>query len=239
MIQEIKQYERMRGFRISFMRHEERLQDAFEDPEVYYFTFMSLPKDRSRISSLKVTRRWIYQLWMLKLLCDALRVSEFKGHVYEGKPYWWIEQGSGLSTAIAGTPFGDITFWLEFQPSRYAHMLGMFMRRRVSIRPDIVAAKGCFERTKEFINSKRRIDLIIECKEDPFDAWRNEIKSQILPYQETFKPNNFIIASLEYVPDIEKKKLEYRGIKAVDDLRVNSRNIITFYNLVREQFETS
>jgi len=240
MIQEIKQYKGMRGFEISFRGHQQRLRDAFEDPEVYYFTFMSLPDDRSRINSLKVTRRWIYQLWILKLLCDALRVSEFKGHnIYEGKPRWWIEQGSDISTAIARTPFGDITFWLEFQPSRDAHMLGMFTERRVSIRPDIVVAKGCFEWTEEFVNSKRRIDLIIECKEDPFNAWRNEIESQILPYQETFKPNNFIIASLEHVPDTEKKYLERRGIRVVDDLRVNSRNIITFYNLVREQFKMS
>jgi len=237
MIQEIKQYEKMRGFRISF--RQERLRNAFEDPEAYYFTFMSLPNDRNRIKSLKVTRRWIYQLWTLKLLCDALRVSEFKGHAYEGRPYWRIEQGSDFSTAIAGTPFGDITFWLEFQPSKYAHILGMFAKRRVPIRPDIVVAKGCFERTDEFINSKRRIDLIVECKEDPFDAWKNEIESQIFPYQEIFKPDNFIIASLEHVPDTEKKYLERREIRVVDDLRANSRNIITFYNLVRERFETS
>ena len=175
MIQEIKQYERMKGFEISFMGNQARLRDAFENPEVYYFTFMSLPDDRSRIKSLKVIRRWIYQLWVLKLLCDALRVSEFKGHISsEGKPYWWIEQGSDLSTAIARTPIGDVTFWLEFQPSRYAHMLGMFVGRHVPIRPDIVVAKGCFKWTEEFSNSKRGIDLIVECKEDPFDAWKNE-----------------------------------------------------------------
>jgi len=168
----------------------------------------------------------------------AVFLVSSKPHIYS-KPYWWIEQGSDISTAIARTPFGDITFWLEFQPSRYAHMLGMFTERRVSIRPDIVVAKGCFEQTEEFINSKRRIDLIIECKEDPFNAWKNKIESQILPYQETFKPNNFIIASLEHVPDNEKRYLERRGIRVIDNLKVNSRNIITFYNIVREQFKIS
>jgi len=204
MIKEIKEYERIQDFKISFMGHQERLQNAFENPEVYYFTFMSLPDDRSRINSLKVIRRWIYQLWVLKLLCDAFKVSKFKGHEYEGKPYWWIEQGSDFSTTIAKTPIGDVTFWLEFQPDKCAHMLGMFIGKRVSIRPDIVAVRGCFERTKEFVDSKRPIDLIVECKEDLFDAWRNEIESQILPYRETFKPNNLIIASFEHVPDIVK-----------------------------------
>ena len=98
IVNEIKEYQRKNNFEISFMGHLSRLENAFKDPEMYYFTFMSLPKDRSRINSLKVTRRWIYQMWLLKLACEALKISNFKGHEYEGKTYWWIEQGSELST---------------------------------------------------------------------------------------------------------------------------------------------
>jgi hypothetical protein len=234
MIYEIKEYQKIRNFEISFMGYEERLRDAFENFKAYYFTFMSLPKDRSRINSLKVTRRWIYQIWILKLICEVLQVSRFKVHEYEGRPYWWIEQGSDLSTAIGETPFGDLTFWIEFQPSRYAHMAGMFVGRRVPIRPDIVVAKGCFKWTEEFVNSKKPIDLIVECKENPFNEWKGEIQSQIIPYKEFFKPNNFIIASLELTPDVTKRMLENRGINVIDNLRPKSENIRIFSELIRK-----
>lgn len=237
MIHEIKEYEGMQNFKISFMGHQARLANAFGNPEVYYFTFMSLPNDRSRIKSLKVTRRWIYQLWVLKLLCDALQVSKFKGHGYEGKPYWWIEQGSDFSTGIGETLFGDVTFWLEFQPSKGAHMMSMFVGKRIPTRPDIVAVKGYFERTKDFVDSRKPVDLVIECKEDIFDKWQNEIQSQILPYQETFRPNNFLIVSLKPVPDATKIYLESRGMKVVDDLKPDSENLKTLYDIIRRVFE--
>jgi hypothetical protein len=234
MIHEITEYERIRGFSISFMGHQARLENAVRNYEVYYFTFMSLPEDKSRTISFKVTRRWVHQLWVLKLLCEALQISKFKGHDYEGKPYWWIEQGSELATCIGETCFGEMTFWLEYQPSKGAHMAGMFVGNRVPIRPDIVAVKGHFERTRDFVDSKNPIDLIIECKEDPFDNWKSEIESQILPYQETFKPNNFIIVSLEPIPDAAKRILQSRGMKVIDNLKPNSETIRMLHNTIRE-----
>jgi len=235
-LQEIKEYENTQNFEISFMGHESRLEDVFKNPDLYYFTFMCLPEDKSRIKSMKVTRRWLYQIWVLKLLCEALKVSKFKAHEYEGKPYWWIEQGSDVSTCVAETPLGEVTFWLEFQPSKGAHMIGMFAGKRIPIRPDIVVVRGHFERTKDFIDSKNPIDLIIECKEDPFDKWENEVNSQILPYQETFKPKNFLIASLESVPETTKRDLESRGIKIIDNLKPKSESIETLYNTIRGEF---
>jgi len=74
-----------------------------------------------------------------------------------------------------------VTFWLEFQPGSGAHMIGMFVERRVPIRPDIVLVKGYFEWTRDFVESGKAIDVIIECKEDPFDKWEGEIESQIIP----------------------------------------------------------
>jgi len=236
MLQEIKEYENTQNFEISFMGHESRLEDVFKNPDLYYFTFMCLPKDRSRIRSIKVTRRWLYQIWVLKLLCETLKVSKFKAHEYEEKPRWRIEQGSDVSTCVAETPLGEVIFWLEFQPSKGAHMIGMFAGKRIPIRPDIVVARGHFERTKDFIDSKEPIDLIIECKEDPFDKWENEVNSQILPYQETFKPKNFIIASLESVPETTKRNLESRGIKIIDKLKPKSESIETLYNTIRKEF---
>jgi len=247
IIRDIKEYENIQNFKISFMGHQARLENAFRNPKLYYFTFMSLPRDKSRINSLKVTRRWLYQLWVLKLLCEALKVSKFKGHEYEGEPYWWIEQGSDFSTGVGETPFGDITFWLEYQPEdfwseyrsdkwRYRSQ-GIYTGKVGLNRPDIVVVKGYFERTTDFIDSKKPIDLIIECKEDPFSKWENEINSQILPYQKTFRPRNFLVVSLESVPQRIKKNLETHEIKVIDNLKPSSDNLKTLYNIVEKVFE--
>ncbi len=236
MAEEVKSYARVKGFELSFIGHQARLEEVFRDPVLYYFTSMSLPKNRSRAMSLRVVQKWIYQLWVLKLLCEALNVSKFKGHEYKGVPRWYIEQGSAFSTAIAETPFGDATFWLEFQPGIAAHMIGMFVRRHVPVRPDIIAVKGYFLMTNDFLNSGKPIDLLIECKEGPFTTWRKDIQSQIIPYKEAFKPRTFILASLEYVPANVKSKLGSLGIKVIDNLKLGSKSIEIFSDIVRESF---
>jgi len=235
MINEIKEHERKQNFECSFMGHQARLANAIENPELYYFTFMSLPQDESRIKSLMVTRKWIYQLWVLKLVCESLQVSKFLYHRYQEKPYWWIEQGSEASTCVGETPFGDMTFWLEFQPSKGAHMMGMFVSRRVPIRPDVIIVKGRFERTKNFIDSGNVIDVLIECKEDLFIKWKNEINLQILPYLRNFKPNLFVLASLQPVPGSAKEYLKNQGIKIVDNLRPNSASVGLLHDLISKE----
>jgi len=235
IIEEIKEYEKLMNFEIWFMGRQKRLEEAFRDFKSYYYTFMSLPKDTSRIKSLKVIRRWIYQLWILKLLCEVIEVYKFKEHERGNEPpFWWIEQGSDVSTCVAESPYGDITFWLEFQPNKIAHMIGIFSEKRIPIRPDIVIAKGYFKRTEDFINSGNSIDIIIECKEDPFDAWKKEIETQIFPYIELFKPRKFIIASLEPVPEATKEHLKTYGIEIIDNLKPKSKNIEVLYSTIRK-----
>jgi hypothetical protein len=233
MIGEVKDYERAKGFQVYFMGRERRLESAFRRPDVYYFEFMSLPSNEGRIRSLRVTRRWIYELWVLKALCEALGVSRFKAHEHEGKPFWWVEQGSDFSTTVGETPLGDLTFWLEFQPDRGAHLAGMFAGRRIPIRPDIVVAGGSFEYTKTFVSSGRGAELIVECKEDPFEEWRKDVEAQIIPYLEFFKPKKLIIASLEPVPDGVKRVLGGRGIEVADNVRPGSRGVEVLRELVR------
>jgi hypothetical protein len=109
----------------------------------------------------------------------------------------------------------------------------MFAGRRVPVRPDIVVARGSFERTEEFVESENAIDLLVECKEDPFDSWKREIESQILPYRQIFKPNNLILVSLEHIPEDVRGKLEDQGIKAVDNLK-SEDNVKAFYDAVRD-----
>ena len=74
MVNKIREYGRKMGFEYSFMGHLARLENAFKNPELYYFTFMSLPSDRSRIRSLRNTRKWIYELWVLKLVLSLIHI---------------------------------------------------------------------------------------------------------------------------------------------------------------------
>ncbi|MEM0049406.1 MAG: hypothetical protein QW424_00710 [Candidatus Bathyarchaeia archaeon] len=114
-------------------------------------------------------------------------------------------------------------------------MVGMLSNRRISIRPDIVIARGCFERTEEFVNSKKPIELIVKCKEGRFEEWKNEIDSQIIPYKRIFNPRNFVVASLE--PCLERERLETQGIKVIDNLKPNSESVNRFYNTIETLLE--
>ena len=48
MIEDLKRYEARLGFRISFMGRSRRLEEAYKDPEFYYFTSMSIPDDEEK-----------------------------------------------------------------------------------------------------------------------------------------------------------------------------------------------
>ena len=221
MVEDLREYEKRLGFRVSFMGRGRRIEEAYNDPEFYYFTSMSIPDDRSRKKSLRVTRRWIYQLWILKEICEALEVKRFYARNGD-KPIWWIEQGSEISTFIAETPLGDVTFWLEFQPGKMAHMVGMVSKSRVPVRPDIVGVLGSYRYTRDLLDAGKEIDLMVECKEDPFTRWKKDLETQILQYLDTFGPKNFLLASLKPVPSHAVKLMEDHGIKVIDNLSLEN-----------------
>ncbi|MFQ6119495.1 MAG: hypothetical protein ACE5KE_06380 [Methanosarcinales archaeon] len=235
MIDDLKAYEKSLSFNINFMGKARRVSSAYKDPKLYYFEFMSIPNDKGRINSLKVVRRWLYQLWILKLICESLKVSKFKEPYYEGKSYWWIEQGSDHAACIGETLFGDVSFWFEFQPTKGAHLMGLMTEKRVPIRPDIVIVKGHFEKTDKLIEEKP-INLIIECKVDPFERWKNEVEPQVLQYKKIFKPNKLIVVSLESVPDNIKGDLEREEIKTIDKLTPDSTSINMLNEFIQNYF---
>ena len=78
MIKEIKVYEKVMNFEIRFMGRQRRLEEAFRDFKSYYYTFMSLPKDTSRIKSLKVIRRWIINYGYLSYCVRLLKFINSK-----------------------------------------------------------------------------------------------------------------------------------------------------------------
>jgi len=52
------------------------------------------------------------------------------------------------------------------------------------------------------------IDILIECKEEPYEKWREGIKGQIIEYMDFFRPKSLILASMQRIPQQDKKHLE-------------------------------
>jgi len=229
MIDDVKKYSEKLVFKLSFVGHASRVRSAFDDVSRCLFACLSNPKDKSRLMSLRNVCRWIYQLWVLRLICEAVEAKSIKREKWQEKPCWWIEQGTPIPTCILETPYGDITCWFEFQFHEMAHWASVFTRKREHVRPDIVIVKGSYKVAKE-VGS---IDLIVECKERDFKMWKNEIK-QVRAYAENFRPKSFILASLKQIPQHYKHLIEKTGIKVVDSLYPTKRDKIQkFTEIVR------
>jgi hypothetical protein len=230
MINEVKDYENKLNFNVVFGDHAERTSDIYYDLERGLIACLSLPSDEERLLCLEVPMKWIHQLWVMKLICEALNVKEIKKGRWEKQPFWHIEQGRSSPSFIALSDHGVYSFWFEFQPSKEAHMVGLFVKERVPIRPDILVCKGEFEDAKEL----NKIDLIIECKNKDFRHWQTEIETQVIPYFEVYKPANLILASMKPIPTFYEQRLEDIGIKIVSGLAPNnSVSIEKLMKLVR------
>lgn len=155
MIEELKEYEKRLDFAIVFGGHAERTKEIFEDPDTGVLTCLCLPNDKARLRALEVPMRWIYQLWIMKLTCEALGVERFD------YGWWRIEQGKPIPTCTPRRGEECFTLWFEFQPHELAHWTGAFVGRRVPVRPDIIVAKGCLREVDELENTGF---IIIECK---------------------------------------------------------------------------
>jgi N-acetylglutamate synthase-like GNAT family acetyltransferase len=83
------------------------------------------------------------------------------------------------------------------------------------------------------MGSGRPVELIVECKEDPFEGWRKDVGAQIAPYLELFKPRKLVVASLEPMPEGARRVLEGRGIDVADDLRPKGRGVELLRELAR------
>ena len=253
MINDIRKYSKQLGFGIFFVGHAPRVENAYHyGVDVCLFECLSNPEERSRLMSLRTVCRWIYQLWVLKLVCEAVGTESIKRR-YEGeeKPEWIIEQGNPRPTCILETPRGPITCWFEFQPHKMAHLIRVLVKepdlatkwfrlskeevKRLSkyedidvgnvrhVRPDLVVVKGEYKHADEVIES---IDLIIECKERKFQDWESDIDEQISAYLKLYKPKKFVLASLKPVPNFTKSKLAHMGIGTIDNLNPDNKNAI-------------
>lgn len=235
MINDLNNYSKNMDFNIIFMGHAERTRSFYYNPYKGIIECMVLQSDAARLKCLEKPMAWIHQLWVMKLLCEALEVEEFMKKPYEDKPSWRIEQGKPYPAFIAKSRSNYYTFWFEFQPHKMAHLAGMFFRERVHVRPDIVVTKGSYNNIDELIKHGKHIDLIIECKNTDFKYWENDLYNQIPAYIHAFKPKTLILASLKRIPDNAKQFLASNNIIALDELQPNNNTKIKeFKKLIKQ-----
>lgn len=249
MINEVRVYSKQLGFDVFFARHAARVEEAYSyGVDVCLFACLSNPRERSRLMSLGNVCRWLYQLWVLKLVCETLGAWGVRKRELEGKPCLWIEQGSPTPTCILETPRGAITCWFEFQRHEMEHLKGFIIdwisreygrkhgkmesTTRVHVRPDIVVVRGSYRHASEI----GHIDLMIECKEKKFQSWKADINEQIPAYLKLFKPRKFIVAALKSIPNPAKSKLASMGVDVVDDLEPNNRDAINQFTEILRLF---
>ena len=59
-----------------------------------------------------------------------------------------------------------------------------------------------------FFKKMKKIDLLIECKERPFEEWKSDIEGQIIPYYETYRPRKMALVSAHPLPEHVRSRLE-------------------------------
>jgi len=183
---------------------QERLKEALQGP----CPIGCLAQYKGRGDCIRVVKRWLYQLWVLKLVIEALKIDKLCKRPYEEKPRIEILQGSPTPAVLGRSALGyDVTIWFEFQPTEDIHLvLPLARRKRTSVRPDIVITKGLvqdYNYTSRLLDVIRNRSIIIECKEDPYNKWGRSIRNQLSDYRDLYAPKRIIIASLRLTQDIQ------------------------------------
>lgn len=212
MISDVKNYLRTINAGLFFGGKARRVEEAFAyGLDVSIFSALTIDNNRGRVGSLRTLRRWIYQIWVLKEILNGLRTRYLQKSKYSEKSYIYIGQGEPISSCVAYTDRGPVTFWFEFQPTKGMHLWGMIDGKRHYVRPDIVAVKGEY-RSADGIGG---IDLIVECKEDVVSAKDLE---QVEGYIRNYKPRQVLLVSLKSVPEDLRGRFEALGVKVIDGL---------------------
>ena len=169
----------------------------------------------------------IYQLWVLKLIFEAINVTQFVHFVsiidnkIDNKPYIRLEQGKPVPAAQVLTPYDGATFWYEFQ--LYENLM----------RPDIIFVRGIinqFDDPQKLLNYIYNRSIIIECKAGNYDNWKREVREQIRYYRQIYKPKYLVLTSLKPSPRIRDAD------ETFSPLQPGSKEVERFKEYIRDVF---
>ncbi|WP_009993197.1 hypothetical protein, partial [Saccharolobus solfataricus] len=114
--------------------------------------------------------------------------------------------------------------WLENFYQRVTKCINSSTVTSIPLRPDIVILRGA-KNCQDILSNGLSVEIVIECKNQQYKFWSNNIKTQILPYKCIFNPNKMILASMEQIPNIIKTQLSNNGVIAIDLVEPNNNGI--------------
>lgn len=217
MIREIKDYSNKMNADIVLAIYPEKIKEA-----IYYEcpigclvqTDLKYGKFSGCLNNIKGL---VYQLWVLKLIFEAINVTHISiiDNKIDNKPY------IPISAVQVSTPYGDATFWFEFQ--LYEN----------SVRPDIIFVREInnqFDDIHKLLNYIYNRNVIIECKAGNYDNWKHEVREQIGYYRQIYKPKYLVLTSLKPSPKI-------RGAdETFSPLHPGSKEVKRFKEYIRDIF---
>jgi len=241
ILEELKNYKEKMDFEwiIESRCLEDHVRSHLSNPIGFLFESIFLSRSSILASRLEEIKKRLYELWIIKLICEALEIKKFKGHIFNGKPYWMVKERSEKSLCIGESKYGDITIWFEFQPGMWAALPERF-RGFITLTPDIVVVKGYYEETKKFIEEdyntlRKPIDLLIECKEKMYTLGTT---FQVSMYKSLFQPLNTIVCSPYTFKENEKERMKKEGIKVFENLNPNNKEATNnFCSFISEIFK--
>jgi len=237
MIDEIKDYFKRLNAELVLSGHAERVYDAIRDVRYCYFSCLAIPDDVRRKRSLRKVCEWIYQLWVLKLVCESLGATEIVKMSWQDKPRVWIEQGKPYPCCIVNTHYGYFACYFKPQAHELIRLSKMFTGNREFVRPDIAVVRINENEVKEIFYEWiiNRFDFIVECKVRKINT--RDLK-QITTYIDDFQPNALILASLERTLNSTRITLNSRDAIIVDGLNPNDPEKVKLFKIyVRDQFK--
>ena len=228
MIDDIKDYFKRLNAELIISGHAERVYDAIRDARYCYFSCLAIPDDVRRKKSLRRVCEWIYQLWVLKLVCESLEATEILRMSWQDKPRVWIEQGKPYPCCIINTPYGYFACYFKPQVYELVHLGKIFTDKREIVRPDIAVVKINENKVKEIFYEQviSKFDIIIKCKVRKINT--RDLK-QITTYIGDFRPNALILVSPEGSSNGTKETLNLRHVHIVDRLNPNDSEKIELF----------
>lgn len=237
--------------RISYTR---AMSEFMEGPNNYLGRFLSIPTAQGKTKSLNEIEKFLHQAFVLFKIIQATHPQEVitKNIVLEQRkamqsgikkldfmmPVTWY--GPTVKMSVNGNIY---SIWHEFSAPSPTLTGGTHKRF------DIIVQRGDFDSMfpqkpnydeisgmsveqfsdlpNRFFREMRKIDLMIECKEQNFEKWKDDIDTQIIPYKETCEPNKMLLISACRIPENVVSKLGERGIMTIAAFNFESEELYT------------
>mgnify|MGYP001626279947 CR=1 FL=1 len=205
----------------------------------YPLSFLIPYSGNVRRKSLENLCKQIHQVWIaLRILAEFIDSTELATG-FDKRAFISFEQSSYHPLYTIRCGFNKYSLWYEFDTNPHTMCRGMLWytqcpalkdyydrvktylesakAERAPLRPDFVVLRNR-SNCEDICFKGLETAIVIECKNQDYTYWRNQIDSQIIPYDKIFQPNAIVLASMKSIPKNVKTSLESYGLIVVDEV---------------------